>query len=137
MIAAFAFWMRIVFGALAALITWLTLTPNPESAESGFAFARAIAEALFADAALGDKVAHFLAYAALGVSAAWGRVWIAGLAWASPLALAAYGGGLELVQGLGGVRAAEAADALANGLGAVAGFAAALLASKLTALRAA
>ncbi len=124
-------WMRAAFAALAALVTWLTLTANPDSAESGFALARAIAAFVFADPALGDKVAHFLAYAALGAFAFWGRVRFAAAPWATPVALVAYGGGLELLQGLGGVRAAEIADAVANGLGAAAGFAGALLAARV------
>ena len=135
--ALFHVWMRVAFAGLVALVTWLTLTPNPESAESGFAFARMVATWLFADTAQADKVAHFLAYAALGVFACWGRLWPKGLAWATPLALAAYGGGLELLQGVGGVREAEFADGLANGLGACAGYAAAYIVSRLMALRAA
>ena len=133
--APFYVWMRAAFAGLAVLVTWLTLTSNPESAESGFAFARLMAKWLFADAAQADKAAHFLAYGALGAFACWGRLRLKTLAWATPLALAAYGGGLELLQGLGGVREAELADAVANGLGVCAGYVAAYALSRMMALR--
>lgn len=134
--ASFYVWMRAVFLLLIVFVTWLTLTSNPDNAESGFALARTIAKILFADKAQADKVAHFLGYGALGAFAFWGRVHFSALIWATPLALAAYGGGLELLQGLGGVRQAELADAVANGLGACAGFVGAYVLSWLFAFRA-
>ena len=133
--APFYVWMRAAFAGLAILVTWLTLTSNPESAESGFAFARMIAKLLFADQAQADKVAHFLAYGALGAFACWGRVRLQKLVWATPLILAAYGGGLELLQGLGGVREAEFADGVANALGACAGYLGAYVVSRIIVLR--
>lgn len=133
--APFYVWMRIVFAALATLVTWLTLTSNPDNTESGFVLARAIAAMVFSDPALADKVAHFLAYAALGAFAFWGRLHMKAFIWLTPLALAAYGGGLELLQGLGGIREAEFADAFANALGACAGYLGAYALSRLLALR--
>lgn len=130
------FWARAAFMVLALLVGWLTLTPNPEDTQSGFALAQLIAEIVFGDPALTDKVAHFLAYAALGTLAFWSRLSLAGRAWAAPLALTAYGALLEGAQGLGGVRAMDGADAVANGLGAIAGYAGACLLARLYALRA-
>lgn len=135
--APFYVWMRAAFAGLGVLVTWLTLTSNPESAESGFVIARVVAQWLFADEGQADKVAHFLAYGALGAFACWGRVRLPKLVWATPLALAAYGGGLELLQGLGGVREAEFADGVANALGACAGYLGAYAVSRVMALRAA
>lgn len=130
-------WMRAAFAALVVLVTWLTLTSNPDNTESGFVLARVIATMVLSDPALADKVAHFLAYAALGAFACWGRLHLKAFVWATPLALAAYGGGLELLQGLGGIRQAEFADAFANALGACAGYLGAYAMCRLMALRAA
>ena len=127
---------RALFVALVSVVTWLTLTPSPENADSGFALARWAATLLFGDAGLTDKVAHFMAYSALGACAFWARLTLAGRLWTTPLALAAYGAALEGAQGLGGVRSPELADALANGLGAVAGFAGAMALALLAKARA-
>ncbi len=120
------FWARGLFFLVFSLVTYLTLTPNPDDAEKGFAAARYIAALLFGDAQFGDKVAHFAGYGALGATAYWAqfkvferKVWI-------PALLAVYGALLEGVQGYGGIRSAEVADAVANGLGALAGFAGAV-----------
>jgi hypothetical protein len=115
------FW-RGVFALLAAFIAWQTLTPEPEEAKSGLAFARFLAEFLFHDAAYSDKVAHFLAYAALGATAGLGDLRLGGRRRLTVMALALFGVALEFLQGLGGVRVAELADALANAGGAFAGI---------------
>ncbi len=88
---------------------------------------RWISEKLFGDAALNDKVAHFAAYGVLGFSAFFAKVWLFGRQILTVIALALYGAFLEVVQGLGGVRQPEIADAIANMLGAVAGFGVAFL----------
>jgi hypothetical protein len=113
---------RIIFAALFVLVTYLTVTPNPDDLGAGMALTRWIAELLFGDAGLNDKVAHFLAYAALGASAAIAQIRLAGRGAATIGALVFYGGLLEGVQGLVATRDAELLDALANGLGALAGF---------------
>lgn len=116
------FWARGVFGVLFLVVTFLTVTPNPDDAKSGMEFARWIAARLFGDDAFADKVGHFLAYAALGLAAFWARFAPRGRRLWAPLALAVYGAALEGVQGLGGVRSPELADAVANAAGALAGF---------------
>jgi VanZ family protein len=79
---------------------WLSLTPEPPSV-------------VFA---AGDKPAHFLGYTAL-------MLWFAQLHRAltakvrAALALIVLGIVLEILQGIGGVRSAEALDALANACG--------------------
>jgi len=118
---------RGVFALLISFVTWQTLTPDPDNTEPSIAIARFIAELLFHDARLGDKVAHFLAYSALGGAAAFAHIQIANRRWLTIAALAAYGAFLEYLQGLGGVRVPEVVDALANSSGAVAAFPAALL----------
>ena len=118
------FFARAVFALLLGAVTWLTLTPSPEDADAGFKVMRWIANLLLGDSALGDKVAHFTAYAALGVSAFWARL---GASFWPPLALAGYGAALEIVQGMGGVRSPELADGFANMAGAIVGYIAALM----------
>jgi len=120
-------WARGLFIALLVIVTFLTLTPDPDDTEKGFAAARFVAAFLFGDPQLADKVAHFAAYAALGAAAFWAQIAVfARKRWA-PVLLAAYGVALEGVQGLGGVRTPELTDAIANGLGALAGFGAAVV----------
>ncbi len=116
------FFARVVFALLFAVVTWLTVTPNPDDTEAGFKVVRWIASVLFGDPERGDKVAHFAAYGVLGVSAFFANFSVFGKRLWIPLGLAAYGAVLEGVQGLGGVRTPEAVDAIANALGAVAGF---------------
>ncbi len=123
-------WARGLFAALFFTVTFLTLTPNPEDTESGFAVARWVAVFFLGDAGLTDKVAHFMAYGALGASAFSARIDLFRKPWAPPLALAAYGAVLEGVQGLGGVRSPELADAIANALGVVAAYAGAMMLAK-------
>lgn len=119
------FW-RVVFAVVFACVTWLTLTPNPHDTRSSLAIARFIAEVLFHNQQFGDKVAHFLAYATLGATAAFAHLRIAGRRVPVIVALAAYGLLLEFLQGVGGVRVADFADALANASGALAVYPAAL-----------
>ncbi|MDZ7627069.1 MAG: hypothetical protein U5J99_01525 [Parvularculaceae bacterium] len=130
-------WWRIAFLALAVFVTWQTLTPDPDDTEGGMALARWIAEALFRSEDMGDKVAHFMAYAALGGSAAFGRLQILGLRSPVVAAIAVYGMALEGLQGLGGVRQPEIADAMANASGVIAAFAGAALLDRLSMRRAA
>jgi len=130
------FWCG-VFVLLFFLVTWLTLTPNPDETKPSLAIARFIAELLFHDQSLSDKVAHFLAYSALGGSAALAGLRLGGRRAYVIAALAAYGATLEYLQGLGGVRSAEVADAIANSLGAVFSYPVALAIERLAARSAA
>ena len=122
MISSLLFWARLLFAALFVLITYLTLTPNPDDVATGFDLARLIAGFLFGEPDYGDKVAHFAAYGALGAMAYWAQIFIAGRRWLTPVCLGFYGALLEGAQGIGGVRSLELLDAMANGLGAVTGF---------------
>lgn len=119
------FW-RVVFVLVFVGVTWLTLTPNPHDTQSSLAIARFIAEVLFHNQQFGDKVAHFLAYATLGATAAFAHFRIADRRVLVIVALAVYGGLLEFLQGFGGIRVADFADALANASGALAVYPAAL-----------
>jgi len=123
------FWARMLFAVLFFIVTFLTLTPNPEDADAGFAVTRWIASLILGNPELADKVAHFLAYGALGASAHWAQIFVFGRRWSAPVMLAVYGVLLEGLQGIGGVRAPELADAAANSLGAIAGFGGALVLS--------
>lgn len=122
---------RGVFALLLLFVTWQTLTPSPEETDSGLALARYLAEMLFQSAAHADKVAHFLAYSALGGAAGMGGLRLGGRRRLSVAALTVYGVLLEYLQGLGGVRDPELLDALANASGALAGFSGAFLIEKM------
>ncbi|MEQ8935874.1 MAG: VanZ family protein [Amphiplicatus sp.] len=112
---------RGVFALLFALVTWLTVTPNPDDTKESLAIARWISAMLLGDTAYSDKVAHFMAYASLGGSAALAQLRLAGRPAYTVVALALYGIALEGVQGAMGVRDPELADALANACGAIVG----------------
>lgn len=116
--------LRAGFALLLALVTWLTLGPIDDEPAQGFAPLQWLAAALFGDPAQADKIGHFLAYAALGATAALGRLDLAGRAALTVAALALYGLTLEGAQGLMGHRDADLLDALANAAGAAAGAAA-------------
>ena len=120
------FW-SVLFVLLFALITWLTLTPDPQETPNDIAFVQWLASTFLGDPARADKVAHFLGYAALGGSLTLSAFRIAGRRWAGIAALTFYGLFLEQAQGWGGVRQSDIFDALANMLGAVAAYPAALL----------
>lgn len=120
---------RGVFFVLFVAITYLTLTPNPDDTEPGFVVTRWISTALFGDDALADKIAHFLSYAALGATAYFAELRLFSRRAGPWAALCVYGVLLEILQGLGGVRDPEVADALANALGAASGLAGAALLS--------
>lgn len=93
---------------LAAAIVWLSLTPKPP--DPGFAY--------------GDKLGHFVAYAALML---WFAALYRGAAARAGYALLwiAMGVALEFAQGATGYRSLEFADMAANTLGVLAGAAAA------------
>lgn len=116
---------RGAFFILLAYFTWKTLAPDPGDNEPSFFVARFIATILFGDTALTDKVLHFGGYAVLSFVALFARFRLANRPWAPIVGLTLYGLMLEGLQGLGGVRAAEWSDALANGLGVCFGYAAA------------
>ncbi|MEM9168454.1 MAG: VanZ family protein [Pseudomonadota bacterium] len=118
--------LTVLFFVLLAAVTYMTVTPRSAVTDDGLRIADRIAAALLGDPTLGDKLAHFSAYAALGFTAA-----LAGPArrrlWAVVL-LALYGALLEGVQRLGGVRTMDVWDGVANAAGAGVGTAAALAA---------
>ncbi|MFN0023417.1 MAG: hypothetical protein ACKVS5_05900 [Parvularculaceae bacterium] len=120
-----------IFVLLVIFVTWQTLTPDPDDTEQGIAIARWIAALLFRAPEQADKIAHFLAYAALGGSAALGDLRVIGLRSPVIAMLATYGLALEGLQGLGGVRAPEIADGVANALGVIAAFAAVAVAEQV------
>lgn len=127
---------RAVFVVLLVAITYLTLTPNPDETEPGFMVTRWISNALTGDDALSDKVAHFLCYGALGATAYWAELRLFSRRRGAAAALVLYGIVLEVLQGLGGVRDPEIADAIANAFGAASGLAgAAVLASLIRRMR--
>lgn len=113
---------RIIFALLFVIVTYLTLTPNPDDTKSGMAITRWLAVLLLGQEDLGDKVAHFAAYGALGTFAVLSRIRFFGATLFTILALAIYGACLEGLQGLAAVRTPELADAVANALGAIGGW---------------
>lgn len=119
---------RVLFFFLLVVVTYLTLTPDPSQAKVGFDVADWIAKLLFHDPRLGDKVAHFSAYASLGLVAGAADIRVAGHRILTLAMLAGYGALLEGAQSFEIVRTPDFFDGLANFLGATTGFSAFLLA---------
>lgn len=122
---------RVVFVILFLLVTYLTVTPNPEDTKQGMAITRWLSSLIFGEAAFADKIAHFGAYGVLsfsalaaGLSVFGARVWTA-------VVLALYGALLEGVQGVMGVRTPEFFDALSNAFGALCALPAMFIVQKL------
>ena len=90
--------------SLVAAVVWISLTPSPP--DVGLASQ--------------DKLEHVMAYLVL---ASWfGALYTGGARAFYTLALALMGVGIEFLQEAGGVRQLEAADMIANALGALAGW---------------
>lgn len=96
-------WLAIGWG-LVMLVIYLSLTPQPPRLDADY----------------GDKVGHLLAY---GVLMGWFSQLYSNRRRPLALALFALGVVLELIQGMIGYREASLADAAANGLGVIAGWA--------------
>ena len=128
---------RVVFALLFAIVTYLTLTPNPDDTKSGMALTRWLAALMFGQESMGDKVAHFAAYGVLGASAIFARIRFFGATLFTILGLAVYGAALEGLQGLASVRTPELADAVANALGALCSWPPATLLLQLAAKKSA
>lgn len=114
------FW-RCVFCVLFCFVTFISIIPNPTAPDSGMDLIRWIASIFLGTPENADKVGHFLAYGALGFTSIGAKIVQRRSIWRIPVCLAIYGCCLEGVQLLGGVRDFNGFDAMANGLGAVAG----------------
>ncbi|MBY0423974.1 MAG: hypothetical protein K2Q06_16850 [Parvularculaceae bacterium] len=113
---------RVVFAALLVYVGYMSLTTNPSDTKSEIDIARWIAVALFGNPALADKVAHGVAYAALGLAAGGARLALLGRRSLSLAVVGAYGVAIEVLQHLGGVRVGDPLDAAANLGGAALGL---------------
>ncbi|MEO0399949.1 MAG: VanZ family protein [Pseudomonadota bacterium] len=118
---------RALFCVLFVVVTYLTVTPNPDTAGPGNALTDFLAELLFGSAQNADKIGHFIAYLALGGSAVLARLKVFGARAASLVVIALYGAFLEVVQGWTAVRSPELLDAAANAGGTLASYPLALL----------
>ncbi|MEM6746186.1 MAG: VanZ family protein [Pseudomonadota bacterium] len=114
---------RVLAIACAVAIAFLSLAPAGESSSGLLSMLEAYARLILGPWVQGDKVGHFMAYAGLGCLAAFG------IRSMGPVALAvlaatilAYGGTMELLQGLLANRNASLGDLMANTLGMLTGF---------------
>ncbi len=114
---------RINAVTIAVLIAFVSLTPSPDDLAPANDWSRWVAEWVLGDPMKGDKVSHFLAYAALGCFSGlgwnrpYGRGFIAGAI------VFGYSGAMEILQGFVATRTSDPADMMANGLGILLGIA--------------
>jgi len=118
----FVWAMRVCFVLLFAIVTVLSLIPNPDDVPGGPAFSRWLSGLVFGTEGYADKVSHFIAYGALGGTAVLAALKPFGRALLLPVFLITYSGLMEIFQGMGGVRQADMADMLANASGVTAGM---------------
>ena len=118
--------MRVCFALFLAVVTVLSVIPDPEEVPGGMALTRWLAALLLGDPEMSDKLAHFIAYGALAGAGLLGLVRPFSRLLALPVCLVFYGIAMELAQGVVGQRAPEWADILANVVGIGAGSVAAL-----------
>lgn len=120
------FW-RINAVILIILVGIVSLTPNTDDLDPALSLTAWLAKLFFGDPTSKDKVAHFLAYGAMGVfiTLGWGRTLrdLGGIA----LFLILYGLLMEILQLAIGTRSGDVMDLLANCLGGFSGMAGALL----------
>ncbi len=119
------FW-RINSVIIALVITVGSLVPDPEAMGAPMSWSKWIASLLFGDPMSGDKVSHFLAYGALAFFSTLGFVSRLKHLLILFIGLLLYGGLMEGLQALGGVRSSDALDLVANALGALSGIIGAL-----------
>ena len=118
--------LRALFVLLIIAVTYLSVAPNPVGVKSGNILTVWLSEHILGDAGYSDKVAHFTAYFALAGVFVLARFSTGMRAFAGVVALGAYGGVLEIVQGGIVSRSMEGLDALANAAGALSGYPAAM-----------
>lgn len=124
---AFRLAARVLFVLLLAMVTYLTVTPNPEDTKQGMAITRWLSSLIFGDVLFADKIAHFAAYGVLSFSGLAAGISLFGKKLWTVCALALYGAALEGVQGVMGVRSPEVLDALCNAAGAISALPAILI----------
>lgn len=121
-----AFW-RINAISVATLIFIVSLAPDTDDLDPAMSLTEWLSRIVFGTTDLGDKIAHFLAYAALGFFSVlgWGR---SARALTTTLAfIIVYGLLLEILQLIGGSRTGDVLDLLADSLGGLLGMAGAIL----------
>ena len=106
--------LRVIFAFLLIYVGWGSLAHDPQAPEESSVFFQWLSSLLFGSHAYEDKLLHFFAYGALGVSGALARLPVLGSTWILFACLAAYGTGLEGLQALGGVRSGDWLDIVAN-----------------------
>jgi len=122
---------RALFPALLALVAWLSLTPDEATTSAGFSLVRRLAAFLFGEARHSDKLAHFLAYGALGGAYILAEIRPLGARLWGLMGIVLYGLALEGAQEFVDGRQPDVFDALANSFGAFAGAASALFLVRL------
>lgn len=126
------FW-RINAVVIAVLVAILSLTPDPNDLGHAASWTEWLARLILGDPTSADKIAHFLAYGALGFFVTLG--WLSTkrtLLWIV-VGLIGYGAALEVLQAVGGSRTGDIFDLLANTIGAASGVIGAIIAQWLVA----
>lgn len=124
------FW-RINAVVLAVLVAIVSLVPNPEDMGPGLDWSAWIASLIWGDPTDGDKVAHFMAYTALGFFSGLGFVKNRSTLAPVQLGIILYGAGIEVAQTFTHQRTGDLLDLAANGLGATSGVLLSFLARHL------
>ena len=120
------FW-RINAVIIAVLVAVVSLTPDTDALASTISFTAWLAKFLLGDPTSSDKIAHFLAYGALGFFTTLGFAPRKSRLLTVAAGIIVYGASLEVLQAMGGHRTGDIYDLLANSLGATCGIIGALI----------
>lgn len=110
----FMFWLFFVFLGVVIIFSLIPAQDDIPGANDIFSI---LGKWLLGDPNLGDKIAHFVAYASVSATAIWGRVKLFGYAAATMLGLLLLGAGLEFAQGMLSGRHPDFLDFIANSVG--------------------
>ena len=120
------FW-RVLFVIFFIIVTYASLTPDPDTLDQSGGIMKWLASLLLGSEDHGDKIAHFLAYGALGFCIFPGRLALFGRFALTFVALLGYGFLMEWMQSFSVERQTSMLDATANTAGLIAGLGAGYL----------
>ena len=119
---------RLATVVLTVAVMVLSLIPNPDDLTSASEFSTWLATLLLGDASQGDKISHFIAYAAISMAGVMGFARSVRSVILVFVFAILFGGLMELLQGMVDERQRDAYDFGANSLGALAGIVAGAIA---------
>ena len=118
------FWLFFLFLGILILFSLVPAQDDIPGANDIFSI---LGKIILGNPNMGDKIAHFVAYASVGATAFWGQVRLFGRVSATMVGLLILGGLLEFAQGSLSGRHPDFLDFIANSVGVASGLACAMV----------